>query len=172
MPPKLTSEVLLAAIQGFEAQKQHIDSQIAELRAMLSRGSANPAVAPEAPAPKRKKFSVAARRRMALAQKRRWANIRGESQPPSPATAEQARPKHRISEEGMKRIIAATKKRWALKRAEAAKADRVAKTSGTKKAAVKKSAAKTAPAKAPKKAVSVKKAATPPAQTLTEAGAQ
>ena len=32
--PKLTSEIIVAAILGFEAQKSRIDARIAELRAM------------------------------------------------------------------------------------------------------------------------------------------
>ena len=35
---KLTPEIITAAILGFEEQKRHIDSKIAELRAMLSGG--------------------------------------------------------------------------------------------------------------------------------------
>ena len=36
MPTKLTHEIITAAIDGFQAQKHHIDAQITELRAMLS----------------------------------------------------------------------------------------------------------------------------------------
>ena len=36
---KLTAEIITAAILGFEAQKTKIDTQLAELRAMLSGGS-------------------------------------------------------------------------------------------------------------------------------------
>jgi hypothetical protein len=56
---------------------------------------------------------------MAMAQRARWAAIRGESEPSTP---EAAKPKRKLSAAGRKAIIAATKKRWALKRAEAAKA--------------------------------------------------
>jgi hypothetical protein len=119
---KLTNEILGAAIDGFEGQKKRIDAQIAELRGMLSGGPVESAAAPETPA-KKSKISAAARRRMALAQKARWAKIKGESAQSAPAaTPEPPRPKRRISEAGMKRILAANKKRWALKRAEAAKA--------------------------------------------------
>jgi len=38
MPTKLTSEIIAAAIEGFESQKRHIDGQIAELRQMLDGG--------------------------------------------------------------------------------------------------------------------------------------
>jgi hypothetical protein len=68
---------------------------------------------------KGKKRSAAVRKRMKEAQQLRWARIRGESEPMSPATTEAPKPKRTISAEGIKRIIAATKKRWALKRAEA-----------------------------------------------------
>ena len=84
--------------------------------------------AAEALKPKRK-ISAASRRRMALAQKKRWAAIKGQSQAKSVAGSEP--PKRRISEEGRKRIVAATKKRWALKRAEEAKANR-ASAKGTR----------------------------------------
>jgi hypothetical protein len=122
MSTKLTPEIITAAIEGFEAQKTRIDAQIAELQAVLSGGPAAPAATPEAPTRKRKRFSAASRRKMAMAQKARWAKIKGESGPPAPAKPEATKPKRRISKEGMARIIAATKKRWALKRAEAAKA--------------------------------------------------
>jgi hypothetical protein len=36
MPTKLSNEVMLAAIDGFESQKKRIDDKIAGLRAMLS----------------------------------------------------------------------------------------------------------------------------------------
>jgi len=120
MATKLTNEIITAAIAGFEEQERHIDSEIAELRAVLSGGSAETAT-PEAPTRKRKNFSAAARRNMKEAQQRRWAAIKGTSEPPSRVTSKPAKPKRRISAEGMKRIIAATKKRWRLARAEKAK---------------------------------------------------
>ncbi len=36
--PKLNAEIIAAAIEGFESQKRRIDTQIGELRAMLSGG--------------------------------------------------------------------------------------------------------------------------------------
>jgi len=96
MPQKLTPEIITAAIAGFEQQKHQIDTQIAELRSLLS-GDGTHAVASEAAAPRRKRFSAAARRKMALAQKARWAKVRGESEPPAPAPAEAPRPKNAVS---------------------------------------------------------------------------
>ena len=118
MPQKLTPEIIRAAIAGFEQQKQQIDAQIADLRAMLPGGNPHPNGS-EAAQPKRRRLSAAARRRIAAAQKARWAKIHSSSDS-SAAPEERPKPKRRISPEGMKRIIAATKKRWAMKRAEAA----------------------------------------------------
>src|SRR5665213_2758491 len=119
MPIKLTDEIIIAAISGFETQKAKIDHQIAELRTMLDGGPAESTATktPEAPVGKRKKFSAAARKRMAEAQRLRYSKLKGETEPSTPATPEAAKPKRKISAEGMKRIIAATKKRWAKKRA-------------------------------------------------------
>ena len=158
---KLTNDILEAAIQGFEGQKKKIDDRIAEIRSILGGGPAEQTATQEAPVGKRKKFSAAARKRMAEAQKLRYAKLKGETQPPSPVTPEAPKAKRKISAEGMKRIIAATKKRWAKKRdAEAAVP---AKKAVVKKAAAKKtSTKKTAPVKkaAAKKGVAKKSAPT------------
>jgi histone H1/5 len=144
MPKQLTNEIITAAIEGYEVQKARIDAKVAELRALLSGGPAEPAAAPTAPTGKRKKFTAASRRKMALAQKARWAKIKNEAEPPAPAEAPKA--KRKMSKEGLARIIAATKKRWRLQKA-AAKA--AAKKAPPKKTAVNTLAAKkTAPAAA------------------------
>jgi hypothetical protein len=141
MPTKLTNEIITAAVLGFEEQKRHIDTQITELRALLPGGPAESATTPEVPTRKRKKFSAASRRKMAIAQKARWAKIKGESEPSAPATPKVRKPKRRFSKEGMARIIAATKKRWRLQKAAAAKKSAPArKKSAVKKAATKKTA--------------------------------
>jgi hypothetical protein len=117
MPKKLTEEIVRAAIDGFTARKAHVNQQIAELRAMLTGGSPQAAVALETVTRKRRKFSPAALRRIREAQRLRWAKARGESK--GQAKVKAPRPKRRISPEGLKRIIAATKKRWRLQRAAA-----------------------------------------------------
>ena len=111
MAQKLTPEILNAAIAGFEAQKNHIDSQIAEVRSMLDGGSTGPAVTPsESGKPKRKKFSAATRRKMAAAQRARFAKLKQGSKP----DAQTAKPKKRkMSAAGRRAISEATKKRWA-----------------------------------------------------------
>jgi hypothetical protein len=149
MPTNLTPQIINAAIVGFEQEKLRIDTQIAELRAMLDGGSTKPtpAATPEAPTVKRRKFSAAARRRMKEAQQLRWAKIRGEAEPSAPVTTEKSKPKRKLSKEGRANIVAALKKRWREKKAAAVKASPAV----AKKTAVKKTAAKRAPAKAAKK---------------------
>src|ERR1035437_5193944 len=101
---KLAPEIIAAAILGFEEQKRHIDSKIAELRAMLSGGPGETAATPEASNRKPRKFSAAWRRVMREAQQRRWARIRGESEPSTPATPEAPKPKRKLSAAGRKAI--------------------------------------------------------------------
>lgn len=112
---RLTHEIITAAIEGYESQKTGLDQKIADLRAMLNGGPAAAAPTSEAPTGKRKKFSAAARRKMALAQKARWAKLRGDSERPAPAEA--PKKKRKLSRAGRAAIIAATKKRWAAVRA-------------------------------------------------------
>src|SRR5438128_1697010 len=121
MPPKLTNEIIDAAILGFEAQKARIDDQIAELRALLSVGATEAASTPEGKPPTRK-ISAAARRRMALGQQARWAKLKEESVPQARATPEASKPKRKLSAAGRKAISESTKKRWAAVHAAAAKA--------------------------------------------------
>ncbi|HMF74248.1 MAG TPA: hypothetical protein VK604_01165 [Bryobacteraceae bacterium] len=82
-------EILEAALQGLEAQKSKLDDQIAQVRSMLGRRAGRPvkvASAPgetesTAPAPvkgtrKKRVLSSEARKRIAIAQKKRWAAFR------------------------------------------------------------------------------------------------
>jgi len=116
---KLTEEILNAAIEGFESQKKKIDAQIAELRQLLSGA---PSEAPAAPpvVKTRRKMSAAARKRIADAQRKRWAAIKPQAEKPA-AKSDAPKSKSRLSAAGRKAIIEATKKRWALLRAEKAK---------------------------------------------------
>ena len=117
MPKKLSEEIVKAAIDGFTARKAQLNQRIAELRLLLNGGS--PQVAVSEPAPRKGgRMSAAARRRIAAAQRARWAKVRGESGS-GPAKTKAPKAKRRVSPEGLKRIIAATKKRWRLQRAAA-----------------------------------------------------
>jgi hypothetical protein len=121
MRTKLTHEVILAAIDGFQSQKKQIDAHIAELRQMLNGHRTESVAEPVSPVRKRKKFGASARRRMREAQQRRWAVVRGETKQSAPAAKKSPKPKRHLSAAGRKAISAATKKRWALKRAGAKK---------------------------------------------------
>jgi hypothetical protein len=110
MSKTLTPEIALAAIAGLELQKTHIDSQIAELRSMLpGRRTSSAATPSETGKRKRKKFSLAARRKMAAAQKARWAEIKKSKA----STSEKSKPKRKVSRAARKKMAAAQKARWA-----------------------------------------------------------
>jgi hypothetical protein len=111
---KLTNEIISAAIEGFEGRKTRLDAYIAELRALLDGHPAATAAAPEA-GPRKRKISAAARRRMAFAQKARWAKIRGESGLSVVATPEPR--KRRISEARKAALMANLTKARAAKAA-------------------------------------------------------
>jgi hypothetical protein len=73
--------LLQAAIEGLEAQKQRLEQQIQEVKVLLGQGvvrrgrppGSKAVAAKKAP---RKPLSAAARKRIAAAQKRRWAEFR------------------------------------------------------------------------------------------------
>ncbi|MGA3075271.1 MAG: hypothetical protein ABSG56_16410 [Bryobacteraceae bacterium] len=116
---KLNSTIIEAAIVGFEHQKTQIDNQIAELRAMLSGGPSETATTPEPAKPQRWKRSLAVRRKMALAQKHRWATIKGESEPAAQAPAQAPKPKRKLSAAAKAKLAANLKKARAAKAAKA-----------------------------------------------------
>ena len=143
--PTISQDILRAALAGFQLDKQRIDAQIAEVQAMLG-GSASPEAptssSDEAPRKGRRRRSVAARKRMAEAQKARWAKIKSESESVSPElpTPEAPRTKRKISAAGRKAMSEATKKRWAVKKAADAARSAPSKKVASKKAVVKKAA--------------------------------
>ena len=140
---KLTPEIITAAILGFEEQKRRIDTQIAELRAMLHGGPTATAATPEGPKDRRRKMSAAARKRIGDAQRKRWAESKKESAPSSPVAP---KTKRRLSAAGKAAIVAALKKRWAAKRAATKKAAKAQQAPAAKKTV------KKAPVKASRKA--------------------
>ena len=112
MPKTLTPEIALAAIAGLELQKTQIDSQIAELRNVLDGGrlTSSAAMPSDTSKGKRKKFSLASRKKMAAAQRARYAKLRGESEPTEAAITKPK--KRKMSAAGRKAISGAAKKRW------------------------------------------------------------
>jgi hypothetical protein len=82
-PPE--KEILEAALQGLEAQKQKLEEQIAHVRSLMGRRvgrppkaetSVNSVSAHAAPGRKKRVLSPEARKRIAAAQKKRWATFR------------------------------------------------------------------------------------------------
>jgi hypothetical protein len=103
---KLNRDILLAAMEGFESQKQRIDAQIAELRQMLTGNPAKTAATPEVPKGKRRNMSAAARKRIGDAQRKRWAASKGQSASPSETVT--AKPKRKLSAAGSKALSETT----------------------------------------------------------------
>ena len=111
--PKYSTEILTAAIEGLEAKKRRINTQIAELRQMLDGSRTELTTTDELPQ-RRRKMSAAARKHIAEAQKKRWAEAKKPSKP-----TEIPKTKRKLSAAGRRRIVEATKRRWALIRAAA-----------------------------------------------------
>ena len=111
---KLPTDILAAALIGFEVQKNRIEARIAEIKQLLDGGRSEPAPSSEIRKP-RKKRSAAVRRKMALAQRARYAKLRQASAPPQTVASKPK--KRKLSAAGRKAIIAATKKRWAAVKA-------------------------------------------------------
>jgi len=111
--PTLSAEIINAAIQGFEAQKRQIDTQIAELQSLLKGAPVQEGLKP--PAKKgRRPMSEAGRNAIAEAQRKRWATKKSSpSEPKNPA-----KKKRRLSAAGRKRIAEAARKRWAQLKAQ------------------------------------------------------
>jgi len=85
-----SKEILEAALQGLELQRQRLDEQIEQVRGLLGKRSAGrppknasgPATQGQSPqqssgrAGRKRTLSAEARKRIAAAQKKRWANFR------------------------------------------------------------------------------------------------
>jgi hypothetical protein len=111
----LSPDVLNAALHGLEAQKQTIDRHIQQVRSMLGLGTGRRGRPPKSaaspltpPTRKGRRRSPEARARMAEAQRKRWAVIKGVKEAPAKGVTK----KRKLSAAGRERIIEATKKRW------------------------------------------------------------
>ncbi len=106
------TEVLEAALIGFQHLRDQVDEKIAALRSQIGAPAAlRQALShkTEGSAPKKRTMSAAARKRIALAQKKRWAVYKAEHG----TASKPVKAKRVLSAAGRARIIAATKKRWA-----------------------------------------------------------
>lgn len=71
--------LLEAALEGLELQRRRIDEQIEHVRSMLGHGTSRrgrPPAKALTKAPQKRELSPAARKRIAAAQKKRWAQFR------------------------------------------------------------------------------------------------
>jgi hypothetical protein len=131
MAQQLTDEIIDAAIEGFTQQRARIDQKIAELRAIRSGQPASSAT-PEPVPGKRKRFSAASRKKMAVAQKARWAKLKGETEPAT-ATPTASKRKRKMSAAGREAIAEATRKRWEAFRAAKAQQEKAATKTAVKR---------------------------------------
>lgn len=72
------TNLLSAALEGLEAQKRRIEEQIDQVQSLLGRrrGRTQVSTTPARETGGKRQLSPAARRRIAAAQKRRWAEYR------------------------------------------------------------------------------------------------
>ena len=100
-------------LQQLREQHTQAQAQVQALEAAISalEGTSNVGRL-KSPIPVRRSMSTAARKRIAEAQRRRWAKVR------AGATGKRSEGKRTLSPEARNRIIAAQKARWAKFRAE------------------------------------------------------
>jgi hypothetical protein len=99
-----------------QLQLEKLDSAILVLEGLTGR---SPATASRDGAQPKRVVSTTARRRMARAQKARWAKVRGGARPRKAAST--ARPKRTLSIVARRKIATAQRARWAEVRAQQAK---------------------------------------------------
>jgi hypothetical protein len=113
--------LLEAALYGYERQRDELEAKIAEIRGHISGTKPAPAPAATAasPAPAKKRtMNASARRRIAAAQKKRWAEYKKtHGTATTTAKAAPAKAKRVLSAAARRHIAEATKKRWAEYRA-------------------------------------------------------
>ena len=144
MPTHQDSETLQAALVGYQHQLDQIEAKMAELRSKLKGEAPVATVAAEAaPAARggKRPLSPAARKRIAKAQRKRWAEYHKAQEAPAK--------KRNMSPAARERIAAATRKRWAEFRAKKAAAEKAAAKPARKAAAKKPAVKKAAPSPAP-----------------------
>jgi len=107
------TSLLEAALIGYEQLKRNVEEKIAGIRQQLGTGGATAGPAPVQTG--RRPLSPAARRRIAAAQRKRWAALKGGASAAAPAKTVSA--KRTMSAAARKKIAAAQRKRWALVKA-------------------------------------------------------
>ena len=116
--------MLEMALVGYEERKRRLDQTIAEIRSQLGhRGTADRrASVPQTKQSTRRKrvLSPKARKRIAAAQKKRWAAFKRQKsegdKPEVERKPDQQKPRRTMSAAARKRIGDAARKRWAARR--------------------------------------------------------
>jgi hypothetical protein len=98
---------------------EKLDQIISGIESLNGTGAAEPSATVQ---PTKRIISASSRRKMALAQKARWAKIQVGSQPTLVAKATGSAPKRTLSASARKKIAAAQRARWAKIRAQEKKA--------------------------------------------------
>ena len=78
---RLDPAVLQAALKGLESQRQRVDQQMAQVRSRLRPAPRKRAATAQATAKPRPRMSFAGRRRIAAAQRKRWAESKARQAP-------------------------------------------------------------------------------------------
>jgi hypothetical protein len=115
-PPKLDLTVLEAALTGLQAQRERVVEQIAQVRGLLGQGVRQAVASPDGSVRPTRTRSAATRKRMAEAQRKRWAAFNRSKAvgAPKKAAGKVATPrKRKLSPAGRKAIAEAARKRWA-----------------------------------------------------------
>lgn len=118
---RVDHELLSMALVGYLSQKAKIEAAIAEIRGKLVNGgtevpSAAASASTVSPSGNRPKMSAAARRRIAAAQKKRWAQYHQEH-------GQTSKPRRKMSAAGRRAIGDAARRRWdALRKAKSGSA--------------------------------------------------
>lgn len=116
---KTDYSLLEAALIGYQHQRELLAAKIAEIQRQLGDAPASAS----AESPKKRVMNAAARKRIAQAQRKRWAEFHKTK---GTTTAK----KRTMSPEGRERIAEATRKRWAEFRAQKAAASKPGKKAG------------------------------------------
>ena len=109
------AELLRAAVIGYEQQIAVLRARIAEIQKKIGER----ANALQDGNPTRHRLSSAARKRIGLAQKKRWAAFHaatGTAKKTARVPAKKVAKNRKLSAEGRAKIVAALKKRWAAKK--------------------------------------------------------
>jgi hypothetical protein len=112
----IDAQTLQAALIGYQHEHSVILQRIAEIQSQLRGAGAGKSTGEKMAGGRKRVMSAAARKRIAAAQRKRWAAYH-DSTGGKPAAKKTGSKKRRLSPEGRARIAEAARKRWAAARA-------------------------------------------------------